>query len=141
MRQAGLAQDAAGGLYLLDALDLLDADIEQADGRLLDAEHDARHRRAHDREIDEMLRVAADRGADVEHDRFAAHRRPIAAIAGRSIGAIVCRQNLAIAISAPVLPAETAQSAAPRLHRFDRLPHRRDAPARCAGPGSACRSS
>ena len=36
-----------------------------------------------------------------------------AAIAGRSIGAIVCRQNLAIAISAPVLPAETAQSAAP----------------------------
>ena len=37
----------------------------------------------------------------------------IAAIAGRSIGAIVCRQNLAIAIKAPVLPAETAQSASP----------------------------
>ena len=38
---------------------------------------------------------------------------PAAAIAGRSIGAIVCRQNFAIAIRAPVLPAETAQSAAP----------------------------
>ena len=36
-----------------------------------------------------------------------------AAIAGRSIGAIVCRQNLAIAIKAPVLPADTAQSACP----------------------------
>ena len=35
------------------------------------------------------------------------------AMAGRSIGAMVCRQNFAIAISAPVFPAETAQAAAP----------------------------
>ena len=35
----------------------------------------------------------------------------IAAIAGRSILAIVRRQNLAMAISAPVFPAETATSA------------------------------
>ncbi len=38
-----------------------------------------------------------------------------AAIAGRSIGAIVCRQNFAIAMRAPVLPADTAQSASPVL--------------------------
>ena len=37
----------------------------------------------------------------------------IAAIAGRSILAMVRRQNFAIAISAPVLPAETATSASP----------------------------
>ena len=37
----------------------------------------------------------------------------IAAIAGRSIPAMVRRLNLAIAISAPVLPADTATSASP----------------------------
>ena len=63
-----------------------------------------------------MLRVGADRGADVEHDRF---RRASSATSprspGRSISGIVCRQTFAIAISAPVLPAETAQSASPRF--------------------------
>ena len=37
------------------------------------------------------------------------------AIAGRSMPAMVCRQILDIAISAPVLPAETATSASPRF--------------------------
>ncbi len=37
----------------------------------------------------------------------------MAAIAGRSIVAMVRRQNLAIAINAPVLPAETTTSAWP----------------------------
>ncbi len=37
----------------------------------------------------------------------------MAAIAGRSILAIVRRQNFAIAISAPVLPADTQASASP----------------------------
>ena len=37
----------------------------------------------------------------------------MAAMAGRSICAIVFRQTLAVAISAPVLPAETAASAFP----------------------------
>ena len=37
----------------------------------------------------------------------------IAAIAGRSMPAIMRRLNFAIAISAPVLPAETATSASP----------------------------
>ena len=39
----------------------------------------------------------------------------IAAIAGRSIVAMVRRQNFAIAISAPVLPADTQTSASPFL--------------------------
>ena len=32
--------------------------------------------RAHDREIDQVLGIGADRGADIEHDRFAAQGRP-----------------------------------------------------------------
>ena len=66
----------AGLLHLLDALDLLDADIEQADGRALDAQQAARHRLAHERELDELLGIGADRRADIEHDAFAAQRRP-----------------------------------------------------------------
>ena len=38
-----------------------------------------------------------------------------AAIAGRSMPGSICRLNLAIAISAPVLPADTATSASPFL--------------------------
>ena len=38
-----------------------------------------------------------------------------AAIAGRSILAVVFKQSFAIAINAPVLPADTAKSASPRL--------------------------
>ena len=49
----------------------------------------------------------------------------IAAIAGRSMVAMVRRQNFDIAISAPVLPAEMQASRGARLDRFDRLPHRR----------------
>ena len=56
---------------------------------------DARHGAAHHRELDEVLRIGADRGADVEHDRFAAHRRPERGD-GRPLdpGAWSCRQNL-----------------------------------------------
>ena len=126
MREMPLAQDAAGLAHLLEALDLLDADIEQADGRPLDVEQHARHGAAHDREIDEMRFVGADRGADIEHDRT----RPCsvghsAAIAGRSMPSIIFRLNRAIAISAPVLPAETATSASPFFTASMREPHRR----------------
>ena len=37
----------------------------------------------------------------------------MAAIAGRSMPVVMRRQNLLIAISAPVLPADTATSASP----------------------------
>ena len=40
------------------------------------AEQDARGGGAHHGQIDEMVGIGADRGADVEHDRFAAQGRP-----------------------------------------------------------------
>ena len=75
-RQIGLAQQPSGLLDDLDALDLLDADIEEPDRRPLDVEENAGHRRAHDRHVDEMHGVGPDRRPDVEHDAFAAQRRP-----------------------------------------------------------------
>ena len=116
LRPLTFAQDAAGLAHLFEPLDLLDADIEQPDRRPLEAEQHPRHGAAHGREVDEMRGVGADRGAEVEHDRFA---RAASATARRSPAArcraMVRRLNLAIAISAPVLPAETAASASPFL--------------------------
>ena len=63
---------AAGFAHLLEAFDLFDADIEEADRRPFEAEQHARHGGAHHREIDQMLGIGADRGADIEHDGFAA---------------------------------------------------------------------
>ena len=96
----------------------------------LDVEHDARHRRAHDREVDEVLGVGADRRADVEHDRFAAQRRPHrrdrrafdqrhraqADFGHRHQRAGVAGRNRAIGLAF--------------LDRVDRLPHRGGAPPR-----------
>ena len=76
-RQLLLAQDAAGLAHLLEALDFLDADIEQADGRPLEAEQDARDGRAHHRQIDQMLGVARRSMAPTSSTtEFAAQRRP-----------------------------------------------------------------
>ena len=52
----GLAQQSGGFLELAGALQFLGADVEQSDARLGDAEHGARISRAHDRELDEVLR-------------------------------------------------------------------------------------
>ena len=84
----------------------------------------------------------ADRGADIEHDRFrrAASAR-CAAIAGRSMPAIVRRQNFDIAISAPVLPAETATSASPFFTASMRAATSTTSSGPGAAPGSACRPS
>ena len=80
----------------------------------LDAEDGARHSRAHQREIDELARRGADVGAEVEHDAVASTGSATApAMAGRSMPGMVLRTSLAMAISAPVLPAETAASASP----------------------------
>ena len=97
--------------------------------RRLDVEHDARHRRAHDGEIDEVLRVGADRGADVEHDRFAAHRRPHR----RERRALDQRQHVQADLRhrhqrAGVAGRDRAIGLA-ALDRLDRPPHRGDAPA------------
>ena len=71
-----VAQHAAGFAHLFEAFRFLDADIEKADARPFDAEQDARGRGTHHRQIDEMLGVGADRGADIEHDRLPAQGRP-----------------------------------------------------------------
>jgi hypothetical protein len=42
----------------------------------VEAEQDSRRRGTHDGKIDQMLGIGADRRTDVEHDRFAAQRRP-----------------------------------------------------------------
>ena len=54
-------------------LHLLGADVQQADGRLGQAQHGAREDLAHDRELDQVVGVAFDIGAEVEHHAFAAH--------------------------------------------------------------------
>ena len=113
LRPAFLAQDAAGLAYLFQPLGLLDADIEQAHGRPIEVEQHARHRAAHGGEIDEVRASApieAPRSSTIDAPRSVGHS---AAIAGRSIPGIVLRLNFAIAISAPVLPADTATSASP----------------------------
>ena len=60
-----------------------------------------------------MLGVGADGGAAIEHDALAAQRRPDRGDRRPIDAGQVRRQNFAIAISAPVLPAETAKSASP----------------------------
>src|ERR1700722_8387686 len=126
--QVGFAQHAPRRLHLLHALDLLGPDIEETHGGRFDVEYNSRHRRAHDGEIDEMLRVAANGRADIEDDRLAAQcrphrrdRRPLdrrhrvqAELGHRHQGAGVAGRDRAIGRA--------------RLHRFNRLPHRRDAP-------------
>ena len=47
----------------------------------------------------------------------------MAAMAGREMPGSVFSTKRAMAISAPVLPAETAASASPRAHGIDRQPH------------------
>ena len=56
-------------------LDLLRADIEQADGGLQRAQHGAGEDISHDRELHQILGVAAEIGAEVEHHALAAQGR------------------------------------------------------------------
>src|ERR1700678_2055303 len=64
--QVGFAQYAPCRLHLLNALDLLGTDIEETHSGRVDVEYNSRHRRAHDRQIDERLWVAANGRAAVE---------------------------------------------------------------------------
>ena len=67
---------AAGFAHRLEAFGFFDADIEEAYGRTIMAEQDARGGGAHHGQIDEVVGIGADRGADVEHHGFAAQGRP-----------------------------------------------------------------
>src|SRR6202166_3392811 len=71
-----LAKDGGRLAHRLEALGLFDADIEQTDARAIEAEQDARHGGAHHRQIDEVVGVRTDRGAEIEHDGFTAQGRP-----------------------------------------------------------------
>ena len=110
-----IARNSSRGLAdFLVALHLLDADIEQPDGRPLQVEQHARHGAAHDRQRHQMMRIAADGGAEIEHHRT---RRAWSARSRRAPGGrcpvSMRRQNRAMATSAPVLPAEITTSASP----------------------------
>lgn len=62
--------------------------------------------RSHQRHVDQVLLVGSDAGAKVQHHRIPHEVGQIAAIAGRSIPAMVRRLILAIAHHPPVLPAD-----------------------------------
>ena len=68
LRQVHCAEHFAGLANFLMPLHLLDADIEEPDRRLSDVEQHARHGTAHHRQRHQMARVAADRGAEIQHD-------------------------------------------------------------------------
>src|SRR6202040_736871 len=74
--QTGLAQQAGGGLDLVDALDFLDTDIQQTHGRPFDAKDDPGHRGTHPGEIHKMPCIGADRRPEIEDDRLAPDRGP-----------------------------------------------------------------
>ncbi len=71
-----LSQDLAGLAHLLEPFHFLDPNIEQAHARALDPEQHRGHGAAHSRHVDEMSSVGADRGPEIEHDRFAFQSRP-----------------------------------------------------------------
>ena len=86
-RRALAAQPGRGLAQLVVALELLGADIEQADRGLVEAEQDLGEDAAHDGELGEIVGVAFEVGAEVEHHRLAAHgrqergeRRPVRAL-------------------------------------------------------------
>ena len=91
-----------------------------------DAEHGARIGRAHDRELDQVAarRIRCWRRGRASRSRSRRASAAAPASAGRSIPGMVRSASLDIAISAPVLPAETAASALALLHRVDRHAHR-----------------
>ena len=129
-RQVVLLQPGMRLPDLLDALDLLDADVEQPHARPLDVQDGAGHGGAHQREVGELARRGADIGAEVEDDAgcpTSVGHCP--AMAGRSMPGMVVRTSLAMAIRAPVLPAETMKSASRFVHGLERQPHAGRAPA------------
>ena len=136
-----LSQDPARLAHVLDALDLLDADVEKPDRRAVEAEDRARHGGAHDGEVDQQRGVGANRRAD---SRARCFRPGASARSPRSPG--VRRRAAA---SGSTWPSPSAHRYCRRipLHR----PRRPGPPARtatsttstgpCAAPGSACRPS
>jgi len=88
--EAARPQQVAGGLGDLVALDVLLADVQQADRRALRTVEGAGQRTAHVGELQQVLGRAVDVGAEIKHHRAAALRRQV----GRDGGALDTRQHL-----------------------------------------------
>ena len=120
-----LTQNAARFADRFQAFDFFDADIEQTHGRPRNAEQDARGRGSHHGEIDQVFGIRADRGADVEHDQFAAQGRP----QRRDRGPVDPRQHLELELRHRHQRAGIARRyrhiGFALLDRLDRQPHRR----------------
>jgi hypothetical protein len=109
-----LAQDCGGVLELVGSLQFLGADVEELHPRPFEVEHHARIGRAHHRELDEVAGVGLGVRAEIEHHEVVVaegreqrgERRPVDP-------GMVLSASLAIAIIAPVFPAETAACASP----------------------------
>jgi hypothetical protein len=76
LRPLAGAQHLARLADCLKAFHLLNPDVEEAHGRPVESEQHRGHGAAHHREFDKMPGVGADRGAQIEHDRFPLERRP-----------------------------------------------------------------
>lgn len=71
----GRAQQFGGATNLVMALQFLDADIQQADARAMPAKRRMRKIGTHDGKLHEVLRIAFNIGAEVQHHGLALHRR------------------------------------------------------------------
>src|SRR4029078_5508567 len=110
---------------VIEALDLLNRDIQQTDRGAFETEQGTRQCGAHQCEFHVLARARAQISATSWRESPPAlaptsssmHSLStvgqMAAMAGRSTPAMVFRQNFAMTISAPVLPAETAAPAWP----------------------------
>jgi len=70
-----MAQPGCRVAQLLVALELLRPDVQQPDLGLVEAEQDLGEDAAHDSELGEVLGIAFEVGAEIEHHRLAARRR------------------------------------------------------------------
>ena len=74
-RRHAAAQPGGGATHRIVSLEVLGADIQQPDRRLRQPQHGAGEDVAHQRELHEVLGVAFDVGAEVEHHALAAPGR------------------------------------------------------------------
>jgi len=124
-----IAQDPSRLTHLFQSFGFLDPDIEESNGRAVDAEKYAGRGGAHKREIDQVIGIRADRRADIEHDRLAAQRRP-----HRGDGGAIDQRHRAQADfrhrhQRAGIAGGNRKIRLALLDRLDRLPHRGDAPA------------
>ncbi len=128
-----VAQDLACLAHLFLPLHLLDADVEQPDGRFFEVIQRTRHGRAHHGEIDQLGSIGPDIGTDIEHHAFAlqgrpqrSHGRPLDPFQRAQAEPRHRHQRAGIA-------RRNAERRLARLHRLDRVPHARFAAAMAQG--------